>query len=151
MERSLVLIKPDAVQRGLAGVILSRLEARGLKVIAMKLVAVDHKLATEHYAVHAGKPFYNGLIQYICSAPVIAVVLEGPNAIKAIRQTMGATNPLEANPGSIRHDFGLTVGRNLTHASDSPETAKTEISLWFHEDEIHPWIRGADAWIFKNN
>ncbi len=116
MEKSLVLIKPDAVQRGLIGEITKRLENRGLLLVATKFMDVSQELAETHYAIHKGKPFYDGLIAYITSSPVMAMVWEGPEAIKAIRQTMGATKPTEASPGSIRHDFGLMVGRNLTHS-----------------------------------
>ncbi|MFP3854175.1 MAG: nucleoside-diphosphate kinase, partial [Anaerolineales bacterium] len=149
LERTLVLIKPDAVQRGLIGLITHRFEARGLKLVGAKLVNVDQQLAEEHYAVHKGKLFYEGLIQYITSAPVMAMVWEGPSAISAVRQTMGATKPTEASPGSIRHDFGLEVGRNLTHGSDAPETAQQEIELWFSKQELIDWDRSVDTWIFE--
>jgi len=149
LERTLVLIKPDAVQRGLMGEILGRLERRGLRLVAAKFMAVSRELAEAHYAVHKGKPFYDGLIEYITSSPVMAMVWEGPNAIAAVRQTMGATRPTEAAPGSIRHDFGLEVGRNLTHASDAPETAAVEVGLWFREDELVDWIRDLDRWILE--
>ncbi len=131
MERSLVLIKPDAVQRGLIGEITKRLEQRGLKLVAAKFLQVSSELAETHYAVHKGKPFYNGLIQYILSAPVMAMVWEGMDAIAAIRQIMGATSPTQAAPGTVRHDFALISSRNLTHASDSVENAEAEINLWF--------------------
>ncbi len=150
LERTLVLIKPDAVQRGLIGEITRRLENRGLKIVAARFQSVPVELAEEHYAVHKGKPFYEGLIAYITSSPVMAMIWEGPDAISAVRQTMGATKPTEAAPGSIRHDFGLEVGRNLTHASDGLETAKMEIQLWFRDDEIAPWDRDSDPWIFEN-
>jgi nucleoside-diphosphate kinase len=149
LERTLVLIKPEAVQRGLMGEILGRLERRGLRLVAAKFMAVSRELAEAHYAVHKGKPFYDGLIEYITSSPVMAMVWEGPNAIAAVRQTMGATRPTEAAPGSIRHDFGLEVGRNLTHASDAPETAAVEVGLWFREDELVDWIRDLDRWILE--
>ncbi len=151
MERTLVLIKPDAVQRNLIGQVISRLESRGLRLVAAKFMQVSEELARTHYAVHQGKPFYDGLIKYITSAPVMVMVWEGPNAIKAVRQTMGATNPLEAAPGSIRHDFGLMTGRNLTHASDSPENAEAEISLWFSPSELHTWIRDNEDWLTGDN
>ncbi len=149
MERSLVLIKPDGVQRGLIGEIISRLERRGLKLIEAKFMQVSQELAETHYAVHKGKPFYAGLITYITSAPVMAMVWEGPHAIAAVRQTMGATRPTEAAPGSIRHDFGLEVGRNLTHASDSVENGAQEVALWFHNDELTSWERANDTWIYE--
>lgn len=149
MERSLVLVKPDGVQRGLVGEVISRLERRGLRIVAAKFIQVSQELAETHYAIHKGKPFYNGLIKYITSAPVLAMVWEGPNAIAAIRQTMGATKPTDAAPGSIRHDFALEVGRNLTHASDSAENGEKEIALWFRPDELVEWKRDIDRWIFE--
>lgn len=148
MERTLVLVKPDGVQRGLIGEIVSRLEKRGLKLVAAKFMSVSRQLAEKHYEIHKGKPFYEGLINYITSAPVLAMVWEGPLAIAAVRQTMGSTRPTEAAPGSIRHDFALEVGRNLTHASDAPETAAQEISIWFKQEEIISWERSFDPWIF---
>jgi nucleoside-diphosphate kinase len=149
MERSLVLVKPDGVQRGLIGEVIARLERRGLRLVAAKFIQTSQELAETHYAIHKGKPFYEGLIKYITSAPVMAMAWEGPNAIAAIRQTMGATRPTEAAPGSIRHDFALEVGRNLTHASDSIENGEKEVSLWFRRDEIVIWKRDADQWIFE--
>lgn len=149
MERTLVLVKPDGVQRGLMGEIVARLERRGLRLAGAKFVNVDRELAEKHYAIHKGKPFYDGLIAYITSAPVLAMVWEGPQAVAAVRQTMGATRPTEAQPGSVRHDFGLEVGRNLTHASDSTETADEEIRLWFGEDELLSWKRDLDRWVFE--
>ncbi len=149
LERTLVLVKPDAVQRGLIGEVTSRLERRGLRLIAAKFMPVSRELAEEHYAVHKGKPFYDGLIDYITSAPVMAMVWEGPSAIAAVRQTMGSTQPTEAAPGSVRHDFGLEVGRNLTHASDAVETAEAEVALWFDQDELIDWTRDVDRWVFE--
>lgn len=149
MERTLVLIKPDGVQRGLIGEIIARLERRGLRLVGAKFLQVSMELAETHYAIHKGKPFYDGLIAYITSAPVMAMVWEGPNAIKAVRQTMGATRPTEAAPGSVRHDFGLEVGRNLTHASDSAENGQTEVALWFSDQELVSWSRAVDPWIFE--
>ncbi len=151
MERTLVLIKPDGVQRNLIGTIINRLEARGLQLVAAKFLSVSDALAREHYKIHIGKPFYEGLIKYITSAPVMAMVWEGPQAIKAVRQTMGATNPLEAAPGSIRHDFSIMMSRNLTHASDSPETAQMEISLWFKPEELVTWQRDLENWFTGQN
>jgi len=150
LERTLVLLKPDAVQRGLMGEIISRLERRGLRLVAAKFMNVSRELAERHYAIHQGKPFYAGLIQYITSTPVMAMVWEGPGAIAAVRQTMGATNPQQAAPGSVRHDFGLSIGRNLTHASDGPETAASEIDLWFDGGELIAWERSTDRWIFED-
>ena len=145
----MVLIKPDAVQRGLIGEIVSRLEKRGLRLVAAKFVRVSQKMARTHYAIHEGKGFYEGLIAYITSSPVMAMVWEGPEAVAAVRQTMGSTKPLEAAPGSVRHDYGLMIGRNLTHASDKVESAVTEINLWFTPDEIVSWNRSTDPWIFE--
>lgn len=149
MERSLVLVKPDGVQRGLVGEVISRLERRGLRLVAAKFLQVTNTLAEEHYAEHKGKPFYNGLISYITSSPVMAMVWEGPNAVAAIRQTMGSTKPTEAAPGSLRHDFALQVGRNLTHASDKPETGEREVALWFIKNELVDWPREIDRWVFE--
>jgi nucleoside-diphosphate kinase len=149
LERTLVLIKPDGVQRGLIGEITRRFEQRGLKLVAARFLMVSQELAAAHYAVHKGKPFYEGLIAYITSAPVMAMVWEGPNAIVAVRQTMGSTRPTEAAPGTIRHDFGLEIGRNLTHGSDSPENASLEIGLWFNPAEVYEWYRANDPWILE--
>jgi nucleoside-diphosphate kinase len=149
LERTLVLIKPDGVQRGLIGEILARLERRGLRLVGAKFMQVTLDLAKTHYAIHEGKPFYDGLIAYITSAPVMAMVWEGPNAVAAVRQTMGATRPTEAAPGSVRHDFGLEVGRNLTHASDSVENGLTEVALWFSDQELVTWSRALDPWVFE--
>ena len=149
MERTLVLIKPDGVQRGLIGEVISRLERRGLRLLGAKFLQVSPELAETHYAIHQGKPFYDGLIAYITSAPVMAIVWEGPNAIAAVRQTMGATRPTEAAPGSVRHDFALEVGRNLTHGSDSVENSQAEVSLWFTDQELVSWERAIDPWVFE--
>ena len=149
MERTLVLVKPDGVQRGLIGEVTSRLERRGLRLVAAKFMNVSQELAETHYAIHKGKPFYEGLIRYITSAPVMAMVWEGPNAIAAVRQTMGATRPTEAAPGSVRHDFALEVGRNLTHASDTPENGAKEVALWFDAGDLVSWQRATDPWIFE--
>ena len=148
MERTFVMLKPDAVQRGLVGEIISRFEKRGLKIIAMKFMQVPQSLAEKHYAVHKERPFYQGLISYITSGPVVAMVLEGPQAIQAARNTMGATNPVDAAPGTIRADFGMEIGRNLVHGSDGPETAAFEIGLWFG-DELASWSRDLDRWILE--
>lgn len=148
MEKTFIILKPDAVQRGLVGEILGRFERRGLKLVAMKFIQVSDELARKHYAVHAERPFFGGLIQYITSAPVVALVLEGTNAITVVRAMVGATRPHEAAPGTIRADFGLEVGRNLVHASDAPETAKDEIALWFGE-ELVTWQRANDPWIYE--
>jgi nucleoside-diphosphate kinase len=150
VERTLVLVKPDGVQRGLIGEVFARLERRGLRLVGAKFMQVSQELAETHYAIHVGKPFYAGLIRYITSAPVMAMVWEGPNAVAAVRQTMGATRPTEAAPGSLRHDFALEVGRNLTHASDSVENGEKEVSLWFQAAELVDWQRAVDPWVFEN-
>ncbi|HXK33053.1 MAG TPA: nucleoside-diphosphate kinase [Dehalococcoidia bacterium] len=149
MEQTLVLIKPDAMQRGLAGECISRLERRGLKIVGMKLMRVSEELAREHYAEHREKPFFAGLVEYITSSPIIAAVFEGPNAIAAVRQTMGKTNPLDADVGTIRGDLGLQTGRNLTHASDGPESAKREIGLFFGDMAPLSWERDTDRWVME--
>jgi len=141
MERSLVLIKPDAIQRGLAGTIITRLEKRGLKLVALKMLHLDKKLAKRHYAIHADKPFFNSLVNYISSAPVIAIVFEGEGAVEVIRKIMGATDPAKAEAGTIRGDFGLDIERNVIHGSDSVETADKEIKLFFSESEIFSYHR----------
>ncbi len=148
MERTFVILKPDAVQRGLVGEIVARFERRGLKIVGMKFMAVSEELARRHYAVHQGKPFFSGLIQYITSGPVVAMVLEGTDAIQVVRRTIGATRPAEAEPGTIRGDLGLEIGRNLVHGSDGPETAAFEIDLWFGDDLV-AWSRATDPWIFE--
>ena len=149
MERSLVLVKPDGVQRGLIGEVIARFERRGLRLAGAKFMQVSQDLAKTHYAEHEGKPFYAGLISYITSAPVMAMVWEGPNAVAAIRQTVGSTRPIESAPGTIRHDFALEVGRNLIHASDKPETGVREVSLWFKQEELVDWTREVDRWVFE--
>jgi nucleoside-diphosphate kinase len=146
-ERTLVLIKPDGVQRLLAGRILARYEDRGLKVVALKLVRVSRDLAEKHYAVHREKPFFQGLVDFITSGPLVAAVLEGPNAIAAVRAMNGATRPHEAAPGSIRGDFALETAQNLVHASDGAETAAGEIALWFGDDELLDYDRDIDRWV----
>ena len=146
-ERTLVLIKPDGVQRLLAGRILARYEDRGLKLIALKLIHVSAELAERHYAVHRAKPFFRGLVDFITSAPLVAAVLEGPNAIAVVRAMNGATRPHDAAPGSIRGDFALETAQNLVHASDSPENAATEIELWFDASDLHDYEREIDRWV----
>ena len=136
MERSLVLIKPDAMPRGLAGIIISRLEKEGLKLVALRMLHMDRALAERHYAIHRDKPFFEGLVDYIISTPIVAGVFEGEGAVELIRKVMGATDPARAEAGTIRGDFGLDVQRNSTHASDSVENAETEIKLFFSDDEI---------------
>ena len=136
MERSLVLIKPDAMHASSGGAIIGRLEREGLKVVALKMIHIDKPLAERHYAVHKGKPFFDSLVKYITSAPVMAVVLEGEGAVELIRKTMGTTDPTKAADGTIRRDFGTDIERNAVHGSDSAETAEKEIKLFFAEDEI---------------
>ncbi len=148
-ERTLVIIKPDGVQRGLIGDIIARLERRGLKIAALKMIHMDDALAREHYGIHEGKPFFEPLVKYITSAPVVVVVLEGRNAIEVVRKTMGATNPTDARAGTIRADYALEIGRNLVHGSDGPDTARTEVGLFFEESEILSWDRDTDPWIFE--
>ena len=145
-ERTLVLVKPDGVQRLLVGRILARFEERGLKLIGLKLVAVDRNLAERHYAVHREKPFYAGLVDFITSGPLVAAALEGPNAIAVVRSMVGATRPNEAATGTIRGDFALETAQNLIHASDGPETASAELALWFAPDELLAYKREIDRW-----
>jgi len=147
MERTLILVKPDGVQRGLIGQIISRFENRGLKLVGMKFIQMTEELAARHYAVHEGKPFYEKLVSYIISGPVVAMVWEGEEAISAARSTMGTTNPVLAAPGTIRGDMGMEIGRNLVHGSDGPETAATELALFFDLTEIYEWDRDSDQWI----
>lgn len=150
MERTLVLIKPDGVQRGLIGEIIKRFEQRGFKIAGMKLMQASRDLAERHYAEHQGKPFYEGLVGFITSAPLVALVLEGKNAVAAARHTMGGqTNPLNASTGGIRGDFALDLGRNLVHGSDGVESAEREIALWFRPEEIVTWERAVDRWIYE--
>ncbi len=146
-ERTLVLIKPDGVQRLLTGRILARYEDRGLKLVALKLMQTSADLAERHYAVHREKPFFRGLVDFITSAPLVAAVLEGPNAIAVVRAMNGATRPHEAAPGSIRGDFALETAQNLVHASDSPENATVEIELWFDAAELLAYERDVDRWV----
>lgn len=146
-ERTLVLVKPDGVQRQLVGRILARFEERGLKIVGLKLVAVDRELAERHYAVHRGKPFYEGLVAFITSSPLVALALEGPSAIAMVRTMVGATRPTEATPGTIRGDLAVETGQNLIHASDGPETAATELALWFRPEELAAYEREVDRWV----
>ena len=147
MERSFVMVKPDGVQRGLVGEVISRFERRGLKLVAAKLMTVSRELAEQHYAELKDKPFFPGLIEFITSGPVMAMVWEGPNAIATIRKTMGVTNPATAEPGTIRADFACDVSYNVVHGSDGPENAAREIKLWFGEVESS-WDRSVDRWVF---
>jgi nucleoside-diphosphate kinase len=145
-ERTLVLVKPDGVQRLLAGRIIARFEERGLKIVGLKLVRVDRDLAERHYAIHREKPFFGSLVDFITSSPLVAMVLEGPNAIAVVRAMVGATRPHEAAPGTIRGDLALETAQNLIHASDGPETATTELSLWFRPAELLEYERDIDRW-----
>lgn len=146
-ERTLILIKPDGVQRALVGRIIDRYEQRGLRILGMKMVHADRALAEQHYDVHRQKPFFTGLVEFITSAPLIAMVVEGSNAVSVCRDINGATRPEEAAPGSIRGDLALDTGHNLVHASDSAETAKRELALWFRETEIFGYERDLDRWV----
>lgn len=148
-ERTLVLVKPDGVQRGLIGEIVSRLERTGLRIAGMKLTQVTPELAGEHYAEHKGKPFYPGLVSFITSAPVVALVLEGPDAVKLVRKLMGPTKPLDAAPGTIRGDLGVDVGRNLIHGSATPADAAREVGLFFKGPELISYKRASDPWIVE--
>lgn len=150
MERTLILAKPDAVQRGLVGEIISRLERRGLEIVGMKLMTVNTAMAQEHYKEHAGKPFYEGLVDYITSCPIVAMVFAGPNAVEVARTTIGATNPAAAAPGSIRGDLAISIGRNLVHGSDSIASAQREVALFFAQDELKDYPRVADEWILES-
>lgn len=150
MERTLILIKPDAMQRGLAGEILHRFERRGLKIAGLRLMQVTRELAEEHYGEHKGKGFYEGLLNYITASPIIAIVLEGPNAVMLARQTIGATRPSEAAPGTIRADFAVEVGRNLVHGSDSVENASREVGIFFGDGGVLDSSRDLDRWVFES-
>lgn len=147
MERTLVLVKPDGVQRGLIGEIIGRFERKGLKVAGLKFLPVSPELAERHYAVHAGKHFYAGLVAFITSGPVVALALEGPDAIATVRRLVGKTMPNEADPGSIRGDLGISGLRNLIHASDAPETAAAELALWFGPGELVDYDRTIEGWV----
>jgi nucleoside-diphosphate kinase len=146
-ERTLVLVKPDGVQRQLVGRILDRYEERGLKVVGLKLVHVERGLAERHYEAHREKPFFGGLVEFITSAPLVALALEGPNAIAVVRAINGATRPHEAAPGTIRGDYALETAQNIVHASDGPDAAVTELGLWFTDDELFEYERDIDRWV----
>ena len=150
MEQTLVLVKPDGVQRGLAGEIVSRLERRGLKLVAMKLMQVDDALARQHYGEHVDRPFFAGLVAFITSSPIVAMVWEATNVVGIVRQTMGETNPVNSPLGTIRGDLGIDIGRNLVHGSDSAESASREISLFFQPQEILSYTRSNEAWITES-
>ena len=147
MERTLVLVKPDGVQRGLIGEVIGRLERRGLKLVGMKLMQVDNALARQHYGEHVDRPFFPGLVEFITSSPVVAMAWEAENAVEAVRNTMGQTNPTASPPGTIRGDLALDIGRNLVHGSDSPESAQRELALFFTGAELLDYTRANDGWI----
>ncbi len=147
MERTLVLVKPDGLQRGLIGEVISRLERRGLKLVGLKLMQVDDALARQHYGEHVDRPFFPGLVDFITSAPVVAMAWEAENAVEAVRNTMGQTNPTASPPGTIRGDLALDIGRNLVHGSDSPESAQRELALFFGTAELLDYTRSNDSWI----
>jgi len=147
MERTLVLVKPDGVQRGLIGEVINRLERRGLKLVGMKLIQVDDALARQHYGEHVDRPFFAGLVEFITSAPVVAMAWEADNAVEAVRSTIGQTNPTASSPGTIRGDLGLDIGRNLVHGSDSPESGVRELALFFEPGELLDYTRANDGWI----
>ena len=148
MEKTFVMLKPDAIQRSLAGEIISRLEKRGLKLVAMKMLLIDKELAERHYGEHKGKSFFDDLVNFITSGPVIAMIWEGKQAVQVVRKIMGSTDPQEAMPGTIRGDYGLFTGNNIIHGSDSPESAQREISLFFSDDEIIVYHKESDKWVY---
>lgn len=150
MQQTLVLLKPDAVQRGLVGEVISRLERRGLKIVAMKMIWMDDSLAKRHYAVHEGKAFFDGLVSFITSSPIIAAVVEAENAVELVRRTMGETDPATASPGTVRGDLGIDIGRNLIHGSDSIENAEKEIGLFFSKKEILDYPRDVQRWLTES-
>ena len=149
MERTFLMIKPDGVQRNLVGEIIRRFEAKGFTLVGLKLMSVSKELAEKHYDVHKERPFFPGLVQFITSGPVVAMVWEGEGVIASARKIIGATKPLEAEPGTIRGDFGVTVGRNLIHGSDGPDTAKTEVALWFTDEELVSWQPSLTSWLYE--
>ncbi len=149
MERTFIAIKPDGVQRGLVGQIISRFETKGFTLVGLKIMSVSKELAEKHYDVHKERPFFPGLIQFITSGPVVAMVWEGEGVVASARKIIGATNPLSAEPGTIRGDYGISVGRNLIHGSDAIETAQTEIRLWFQEEELVSWQPTLSNWIYE--
>ena len=148
-EKTLILVKPDGVQRGIAGVVISRLEATGLRIAGMKLLQISDELAASHYGEHVGKPFYSGLVGFITSGPVVAICLEGPNAISISRKVMGSTNPAEATPGTVRGDLAIDIGRNVIHGSANEEDAAREVALYFGEGELVDYARAIDDWIVE--
>ena len=149
MQKTLLLVKPDGVQRGLVGQIVSRIEQKGLKLVGLKLMRVNQELANQHYGEHVGKPFFNDLVDFITSSPIVAMAVEGDNVVQVMRVIMGTTNPQEASPGTIRGDFGMTIGMNLIHGSDSAESAERELSLFFNSEEILDYQREVDKWVIE--
>ena len=149
MEKTLVLVKPDGVQRGLIGTVIGRIENKGLKIAGLKLIHVSEELAKEHYGEHVDRPFFGDLVSFITSSPVVALAIEGDNAVAVMRTLMGGTNPQEAAPGTIRGDFGMTIGMNLVHGSDSPESAERELNLFFQKEEVLAYKREIDSWIIE--
>lgn len=149
MERTYLMIKPDGVQRGLIGEIIRRFETKGFTLVGLKLMSVSKELAEQHYAVHSDKPFFKGLVEFIISGPVVAMVWEGEGVIASARKIIGATKPLESEPGTIRGDFGITIGRNIIHGSDAPETAASEIDLWFKPEELVAWQPAMTGWLYE--
>ena len=149
MEKTLVLVKPDGVQRGLIGTVIGRIENKGLKIAGLKLIHVSEELAKEHYGEHVDRPFFGDLVSFITSSPIVALAIEGDNAVAVMRTLMGGTNPQEAAPGTIRGDFGMTIGMNLVHGSDSPESAERELNLFFQKEEVLDYKREIDSWIIE--
>lgn len=149
MEREFIMIKPDGVQRGLVGQVIQRIENVGFKIIGLKLIIVTMDQAEEHYAIHKGKPFYEGLLEYITSGPVVAMVVEGKDAVKITRKIVGATNPADAEPGSIRGDYALEIGRNIIHAGDTPENAIVEYKIYFDETEFANFSKIDEEWLYE--
>ena len=149
MEKTLVLVKPDGVQRGLIGTVIGRIESKGLKIAGLKLIHVSEELAKEHYGEHVARPFFGDLVSFITSSPVVALAVEGDNAVSVVRTLMGGTNPQEAEPGTIRGDFGMTIGMNLVHGSDSVESAERELNLFFDKNEVLDYVREIDAWVIE--
>lgn len=149
IQQTLVLLKPDAVQRALIGPITTRFEQTGLKIVGMKLMQVDDALARKHYGVHEGKSFFPGLVQFITSSPIVAMVLEGPDAVDKVRRLMGETSPVKASPGTIRGDFGVDIGRNLVHGSDSGDNARAEVALFFKPEEMYSYVRSGHQWVVE--
>ncbi|MGC1395291.1 MAG: nucleoside-diphosphate kinase [Coleofasciculaceae cyanobacterium] len=149
MERTFLMIKPDGVQRNLVGEVIKRLETKGFTLVGLKLMSVSRELAEQHYGVHKERPFFPGLVEFIISSPVVAMVWEGEGVVASARKIIGATNPLSAEPGTIRGDYGVAVGRNLIHGSDAIETARYEIGLWFNDEELVNWQQNAAPWLYE--